>query len=85
MDLLSPTGLALVLVAFVVIVLGAVKDRPRIRQAGTATNALGCAVLAAHYGVAGSWGLSALFAFLALVNVYSHCLTRRVEARKANA
>lgn len=85
MEIMSEVGLALIIVAFAVIILGAVKDRPQVRLAGNAANALGCAVVAVHDGITGSWASMTLFVALALANVCVCYFTHRTEARRATA
>lgn len=85
MDLLSWVGLALIIIAFAIIIASAVKKNPRLGQVGAAVNALGCALVAVTDGIDGNWVSMALFTLLALANLYSFNLSRRAANQEASA
>lgn len=66
--MLHSTGLALVLIAFVMTIVGAWKGWVRVRHAGSALNTVGSAVLAIAYAQDARYGFAGFFTFLTVVN-----------------
>jgi membrane-bound ClpP family serine protease len=85
MEILSWTGLGLVIVALALVVASAVTGRAKLNQAGSLVNVMGLSLLAGGDAHEGRSGFAAFFIFLAVVNVFNFFFSRSTERRKAAA
>lgn len=85
MDILNWAGLALIVVALVLMVTAALKGSAKLNRAATLMNIAGLVALVIHDGRNGEYGIMTCFLAFIAINVASFFWSRGTERKKATA